>query len=166
MGRLFLAVIGALMISFANIEPTTTPIFIDDPCTEEIPVVETEYIIPDVPIIRTTSYVSLTFKEMDMLESIAMAEAEAEDTKGKALVMRVVLNRSFEWGQSIEEVLYAPNQFATYRMYIKPSENCHEALEMIINGWDESEGAKWFTAGGYSQYGERLWKYGGHYFSK
>lgn len=119
-----------------------------------------------IPLLRDFSFVMLTHSEADLLEAVAMAEAEGEDAKGKALVMRVVLNRSLAWGQSIEEVIYKPNQFAVSRMDIEPSEDCHEALAMIVDGWDESEGALYFNAGKYSRYGNPLFQHGGHYFSK
>lgn len=50
-------------------------------------------------------------KESYLLAKIAMAEAEAEDTEGKALVMLVVLNRVLgdnEFPDTIEEVIYQP----------------------------------------------------------
>lgn len=42
-----------------------------------------------------------------LLEKIAMAEAESEDTEGKALVMLVVLNRVWDarFPDTIEEVI-------------------------------------------------------------
>ena len=46
--------------------------------------------------------------EAYMLEKITMAEAEGEDTEGKALVMLVVLNRvwSDEFPGTIEDVIF------------------------------------------------------------
>ena len=119
----------------------------------------------NVPLVRTSQFVNLTYEEMDLLEAIAMAEARGEDSKGKALVMRVVLNRSLVKGKSIREIIYAPNQFYTAGM-TKGDDDCHEALTMVMDGWDESQGALYFCAGGYSRYGEPLFQYGGHYFSK
>jgi len=119
----------------------------------------------NVPLVRTSQFVNLTYEEMDLLEAIAMAEARGEDSKGKALVMRVVLNRSLEKGKSIKEIIYAPNQFYTAGM-TEGDEGCHEALAMVMDGWDESQGALYFCSKGYSRYGEPLFQYGGHYFSK
>lgn len=128
----------------------------------------------EVPLIRTSEYVNLTFEEMDLLEHIAMAEAEGEDTIGKALIMRVVLNRSLRDGMSIEEVIYAKNQFATHRMYVEPTDDCHEALAMVMDGWTEREvDGEWdktkkiyyFLPSDYPSYGEPLFQHGGHYFS-
>lgn len=143
----------------------------------EIPMVEIEeeQTFSEVPLIRTSAYVNLTFEEMDLLEHIAMAEAEGEDTIGKALVMITVLNRSRHDGKSIYDVIYRQGQFATHRMYIEPTEDCHEALAMVMDGWNEKEiefengleeyiPIRWFSADGYPIYGQRCFKYGGHYF--
>ena len=159
--------ICALMIVLADIQSTSAPIYeIYELEPEEIPILDADYVESDIPLIRTTAFVSLTLEEMDLLQDIAMAEAEGEDAKGKALVMRVVLNRSLAWNKPIKEIIYEPNQFATFRMGIEPSEDCHEALAIIVEGWDESEGAIWFCSKGYPNYGEPLFQYGGHYFSK
>lgn len=119
----------------------------------------------EVPLARTSQFVNLTFEEMDLLERIAMAEARGEGSVGMAYVMRVVLNRSLKNGTSIRDTIYARGQFYTAGMNIEPSDECHEALAMIIDGWDESQGALYFCATGYN--GKTpLFKYGGHYFSK
>lgn len=126
----------------------------------------------DIPI--TSGPLVLTYEEQCLLLDIAMAEAEGEDTIGKALVMITVLNRVNEYDSSIGEIIYAPHQFATYRMGIQPSDDCYEALEMVINGWNEyqipgdwdhSKKIRWFCADGYSIYGEPMFRYGGHSFS-
>lgn len=119
-----------------------------------------------VPIIRMCVYYPLTFREMDLLQQLAMEEARGEDAKGQALVMRVVINRAIKWNKSIEEIIYATGQFSTYGIgsYV-PNEANNEAIGMIVDGWDESEGALYFCADGYNGK-EPLFKYGGHYFSK
>lgn len=134
------------------------------------------FVRAEVPAIRTSEFLNLTFEEMDMLERVAMAEAEGEDSIGKALVMLTVLNRSELSGMPIGEVIYAPNQFCTTRMGITPTDDCHEALAMVMDGWNETyleTDEEWdrtkrvfyFGANGYSQYGEPAFQYGGHYFS-
>lgn len=138
-------------------------------------VLSAELFVPqDVPLIRTTEYVNLTFEEMELLERIAMAEAEGEDTIGKALVMMTVLNRSRRDGESIYVVIYKDGQYCIERMNIEPTDDCHEALAMVMDGWNESmlecnehKDMKiyYFTNQGYSQYGEPMFQYGGHYFS-
>ena len=110
-------------------------------------------------------FLNLTFEEQELLEQIAMAEAKGEGSKGMALVMCVVLNRSEKEGKSIEEVIFADGQFYTAGM--EPgSDACHEALAMVMDGWDESQGALFFNRDGYRAGREPLFKYGNHYFSK
>lgn len=86
-----------------------------------------------------------------MLEKIAMAEAEGEDTEGKALVILVVLNRvwSDEFPDTIEGVITQTDAFTSYENgrydRVEPSEDCHDALELVqVKHWDESEGATYF----------------------
>lgn len=120
----------------------------------------------EVPIIRRSSYYSLTFEEMDLLQQLAMIEARGEDAIGQALVMRVVINRAIKWNKSIEEIIFAQGQFSTYGMgSYTPNENNNEAIGLIVDGWDESEGALYFCADGYNGK-EPLFQHGGHYFSK
>lgn len=116
-------------------------------------------------------------KTADMLLKIAWAEAEGESTEGKALVMRVVLNRveSDLFPDTVEEVLYQPNQFETVkdygRYYSYPgSEDCEEVLQMIRSGWDESSGALYFESAAIDSWmdynTEYLFTWGGHKFFK
>lgn len=110
-----------------------------------------------------------------MLMQIAMAEAEGEDTEGKALVMCVVLNRVWSEGfpDSIEEVIFQPKQFSPVceggRYYTTEADaDCRAALEMVMSGWDESEGALYFesceNSSWHSQNLELLFQHGGHRF--
>ena len=133
---------------------------------EDEPEEKVEEIDSEIPLLRTDAYVKLTDEECDLLEAVAMAEAEGEDARGKALVMRVVLNRSLKYNMSIKEVIYSPKQFCIDRMDIEPSEDCHEALSMIIDGLDESQGALYFSPHAYSKYGEPLFQHGNHFFSR
>ena len=158
----FTASYGSALNHFQSPElEKDAPMIISEPL-----VLEEQKTIGEVPIIRTSEYLNLTFEEMELLEQIAMAEARGEGSKGMALVMRVVLNRSRRDGMSVRAVIYAPNQFYTAGM--EPgSEECHEALAMVMDGWDESQGACYFQRNGYSPWGEEaLFKYGNHYFSK
>lgn len=160
-----LAGIGSWQNQFNNPQVSRdVPMIIEEPIILHPDPTEFE-VTSEIPLIRTSQYVNLTFEEMDLLEQIAMAEAEGEDVIGKILVMRVVLNRSLRDGKSIEDVIFTPNQFYTRGM--KPGdEGCHEAIGMVIDGYDPSEGALYFSAGGYSRYGEPLFQHGSHYFSK
>lgn len=110
-----------------------------------------------------------------MLMKLAMAEAEGESIEGKALVMLVVLNRvwSDDFPGTIEAVIFQPKQFSPVeeggRYYTtEPNEECWEALELVMNGWDESGGALYFESceGGswHSENLEYLFQEGNHKF--
>lgn len=110
-----------------------------------------------------------------MLAKIAMAEAEGESVEGKTLVILVVLNRvwSDEFPDSIEEVIFQKNQFSPVAeggryWTTEPDAGCYEALELVMGGWDESQGAFYFESTGrdgwHSQNLEFLFEFGGHKF--
>lgn len=110
-----------------------------------------------------------------MLAKIAMAEAEGESVEGKALVILVVLNRvwSDEFPDSIEEVIFQKNQFSPVAeggryWTTEPDAGCYETLELVMGGWDESQGAFYFESTGrdgwHSQNLEFLFEFGGHKF--
>ena len=85
-----------------------------------------------------------------LLARIAMAEAEDQDTEGKALVMCVVLNRVWDdsFPGTIRDVIFEKNQFSPIFDgrwdRVEPNEDCYKALEMVEQGWDESQGATYF----------------------
>ena len=144
---------------------------------------ETEAIVHVEPMTeeRTeTQYISMKLSDEEklMLAKIAMAEAEGEDLKGKALVIRVVLNRvsSLEFPNTIKEVIFANNgktyQFSPIKpggrwWTTEPNEECWEAVKLVQTGWDESQGALYFESGGKSEYHKTLkflFKHGCHNF--
>lgn len=114
--------------------------------------------------------------EAYLLAKIAMAEAEGEDLKGKALVIMVVLNRVWlpEFPGTIREVIYQENQFSPINNgrwdNIEPDSECYEALDMVAHGWDESQGATYFESRSDSTWHQDnldfLFLHGGHYFYK
>jgi N-acetylmuramoyl-L-alanine amidase len=87
-----------------------------------------------------------------LLAKIAMAEAEGEDVEGKAYVMAVILNRvkDKKFPNTIRDVIYARNQFTPISdgrfNRVEPNKECYDALNMIINGWDKSNGALYFES--------------------
>lgn len=114
-----------------------------------------------------------------LLAKIAYGEAGGEDVEGQALVIRVVLNRvwSDDFPDSIPEVIYQCDpdvQFAATTSVDwdswEPSESCWQALELVESGWDESQGATYFCAGGESPWHQEhlteLFTHGGHTFYK
>ena len=139
--------------------------------SELLPVSDTQD-IPQIIMSRDWSA-----EDAYLLEKIAMAEAEGEDTEGKALVMLVVLNRVWSDGfpDSIQDVIYEEGQFTPVSNgrfdRVEPDEDCHAAMQLITTGqWDESRGALYFESGGgdtwHSRNLEFLFQHGGHYFYK
>ena len=118
---------------------------------------------------------SLSPEDSYLLAKIAMAEAESEDTEGKALVMLVVLNRVKAGGfpDSVEEVIYQARQFSPVASgrfdRVEPDADCWLALSLIEeDGWDESMGATYFESESESTWHEEnlefLFQHGNHYF--
>lgn len=116
-------------------------------------------------------------EEKQILLKIAMAEAEGEGTSGKVYVMRVVLNRvqSEEFPNTIKKVVFQKNQFSPVKdngryWNLEPDEECYEAYNMIENGWDDSEGALYFSRTGSSPWMQEntdfLYEIGNHSFYK
>ncbi len=129
-----------------------------------------------LPVRKPTRKAS-TFSKKDayLLMKIAMAEAEDEDTIGKALVMRVVLNRvkHKEFPNSIKKVIYQEKQFSPIANgrfdRVEPNEDSRKALDMIAEDeWDESGGALYFESKSDSTWHQDnlrfLFRHGNHYF--
>ena len=115
--------------------------------------------------------------EQEMLMKLTMAEAGGEDLEGKALVMRVVINRlrDPEFPNTVQGVICEPGQFSPMsdgRYYdMVPDEECDKALYMIMHGWDESQGATYFRTvvhdtTWHSENLKELFTHGNHTFYK
>lgn len=114
-------------------------------------------------------------EESYLLAKIAMAEAEDQDTEGKALVILVVLNRVWDsrFPDTIHDVIYEERQFSPVANgrfgRVEPNADCWQALSMIeLDGWDESMGATYFESESESTWHEDnlqfLFQHGDHLF--
>lgn len=127
---------------------------------------------------RTGLIHSMDFDASDayLLEKIAMAEAESEDTEGKALVMLVVLNRVWDtrFPDTIEEVIMQDGAFTPVSNgrydKVEPDADCMKAMELItVEHWDESQGALYFEKASdestwHSRNLQKLFTHGAHTF--
>lgn len=127
---------------------------------------------------RTGLIHSMDFDANDayLLEKIAMAEAESEDTEGKALVMLVVLNRVWDarFPDTIEEVIMQDGAFTPVSNgrydKVEPDADCMKAMELItVEHWDESQGALYFEKASdestwHSRNLQKLFTHGAHTF--
>ncbi len=119
--------------------------------------------------------------DIHMLLQIAAAEAGTEDVIGKALVLCVIKNRieSEEFPNTVREVIYqckngnyqfSPVKNEAYEN-AEVTADCYEALELVLSGWDESQGAVYFctpaAAGKWHEHHLRfLFEHGNHRFYK
>lgn len=130
----------------------------------------------EVPFQSLVASMDWDAEESYLLAKIAMAEAESEDTEGKALVMLVVLNRVWDdekFPNTIEEVIYQPGQFSPISNgrfdEVEPDADCWAALDLImVDKWDESYGATYFESKSdstwHSENLDFLFQHGKHYF--
>lgn len=141
----------------------------------EANVVSEEKYGPNVQYEFAKRKLALSSKERYLLAKIAMAEAEGESLKGKALVMMVVLNRVWDenFPNTIEDVIYQEKQFSPISdgrwEKVEPDADCWKALQMIQEDcWDESQGALYFESNSESNWHRNnlkyLFKHGNHYF--
>ena len=120
---------------------------------------ESTQVVDEVRTVKQIKYLPIDEYERHLLARIAMAEAESEGLKGKALVMNVILNRvkSKDFPNSIEEVIFQEYQFTPVsdgRFYeVTPNKECWDAFELVRTGYDESQGALYFI----SDFSENTW---------
>ena len=126
---------------------------------------------------------SLSTKEIEILERIVEAEATGEDIKGKILVANVIINRvnDSSFPDTVEEVVFQKTggtyQFSPIsdkRYYsVKISDETKEAVRRVLHGEDYSQGALYFSARKRASAAnmkwfdsklKRLFQYGGHEF--
>lgn len=118
-------------------------------------VLEVDLVKKTVEVSSQSVIDALDLKQEDLylLAKIAMAEAEEEDTEGKALVMLVVLNRiaDNEFPDTVEKVIYQPGQFTPVSDgrfdVVEPDADCWKALDLVMTEkWDASCGATYFES--------------------
>lgn len=92
----------------------------------------------------------VTRRERHLLAKIVQAECETDPIRAKMLVANTVLNRvrDPEFPSGIEEVIFQAGQFSPVTdgrwEASKPDDTCFYAVDAVLAGWDESEGATYF----------------------
>lgn len=125
----------------------------------------------DLKKVEDPLYGEYTEEEIDMITVICYREARGEGIEGMRLVADVILNRvdSEFFPNSVKDVISEPHQFSTYRNGDMTEKDltidCYGAVLAEIQERTDSE-ILYFTAGGYSPYGEPAYKVGNHYFNK
>ena len=134
---------------------------------------------------NNSTKIKLSSKEKAVLMRIVEAEATGEDMKGKMLVANVVLNRvnSSKFPDTVEEVVFQKSgsvyQFSPIkdgRYYkVNISAETKKAVNRVLNGEDESQGALYFMSRSKAKSSSVTWfdkaltkvfKYGTHEFYK
>lgn len=115
----------------------------------EIPVMEYVYI--EVPVEKKSVY-SFTSEEREMLARLVYLEAGIESKECQMAVCSVVINRlnNGYWGDTLEEVVYAKNQFSPANKISNttPSEKEYESVDYVLqNGVTIPEYVMYFRAG-------------------
>lgn len=109
--------------------------------------------VPTEAPAETTMPEVLTFteEEEELLLKLGMSERGSTGcTTCMALVMRTALNRveSPKFSSTIKGVIYAAEQFTPVMdgSFDKavPNDACYAALDLVIHGWDESQGALFY----------------------
>lgn len=133
--------------------------------------------LPEWYIKTEDNDLDLSESDAYLLAKLAMAEAEGEDTIGKALVIRTVLNRvesdNAYFPDTVSEVIFQNGAFTPVHNgrfeKVEPNEDCYAALELVKEGWDESQGALYFerttkAETWHSRNLEKLFVHGNHTF--
>ena len=122
---------------------------------------EAEVITEEVTFEQEAPLVS----EDDLMARVIQAEAGSEPFIGKVAVAAVILNRSEMYGQTINDVLTKPNQFAVPSL--KAEEDCYRAVEFARENRDlfPSNMIYFRNKHYHTKYGEPYTVIGGHYFS-
>lgn len=112
----------------------------------------------------------LTQEEIDLIALVTMAEAEGETELGKRLVIDTILNRMDDshFPDTAYDVIYQPYQFSA--MWCDRIDRCYVMSEIVELVKEEllertNHDVIFFMAGGYSKYGEPMFKEYCHYFS-
>jgi spore germination cell wall hydrolase CwlJ-like protein len=104
----------------------------------------------------------------DIMAIVAMREAKGEGFIGKVAVVATILNRCDYYGETVETVVYKPNQFSFSKDTI-PNDDCYKAVEIAKQQRDLFPATMlWFKADGYhtgKYYGKPYMQIGNHYFN-
>lgn len=129
---------------------TITPL----PTTTSLPIakIATQKPVNEIRKKKEINKPKLSDEDKYMLAKIAMAEAEGESTKSKALVIATVLNRvsNKKFPNTIKEVIFQENQFSPTSNgrweRVEPNKDCYKALDMVLKGKIKSKGSLYFES--------------------
>lgn len=140
-----IAVISAVVGLSCMVDDITTPVLENaevDEVTTELPKIKppkTEATYETQPTMIGT-YVEygdiyLTPNEINELATLVYLEGGAESRYTKECIASVVLNRMYVYGQTLEEVIHAPNQFEPAELIdqYEPTEECIDIVNALLD---------------------------------
>lgn len=149
----------------AEVEPVKEAVVQYDPPPEPMPEVDVS------EMESATPRYALTVSERDIVERVVMAEAEGEGFDGQRLVSQCILNTAEAMDLRPDEVVLAPNQYATPAQ--EASQEVKDAVSAVFDDGNmvTDEPIQWFYA---PRYVSSAWheskafvlEYGGHRFFK
>lgn len=111
----------------------------------------------------------LTDSEKELIARVTYCEAGGESEDGQRLVIDTILNRMEHdnFPDTVKEVIYQSGQFACTGALYKHSVK-EDILDLVDEELEEqyNDECTYFQRGGYTRYGDPLFKEGHHYFSK
>lgn len=101
----------------------------------------------------------------DLIARVVMSEAGGEPYIGKVAVAATIINRADKYSQTVEQVVYAPNQYAKPYGGV-PNAECYKAVVEAINHRDLfPRDMLYFRTKHYHSFGVPYTVIGAHYFS-
>lgn len=106
-----------------------------------------------------SNYYDITYDEIDMLSRLVYLEAGGESYECMKGVASIVLNRMTSTGMSLQDVIYAPNQFspACYIESTSYTDDAYNAVMYVVeNGPSLPEYVTFFRADHYHDFGNDI----------
>ena len=132
--RVITSLIGIILLLLIYIVAIPPQVEIKE--VEILKKIEVEKEVP-VEVIKEPSYVyNVTSSEREMLARLVYREANTESIECQMAVASVVINRwqNGRWGQTLGEVVYAPEQFSPANLLYKttPTETNYAAVDHVL----------------------------------
>lgn len=112
-----------------------------------------------------TAYIPYTEDEINLMARVVMSEGSILSYDSKKMIAQVIINRvnSDEFPDTVEEVIFQPNQFSTCNNG-EPGPDCYKAVDEAIMEMEHPNDLLYFRLD-FVQYGYEYAKDGNTYFS-
>ena len=164
LGAVITTIIVALILAYISFNAEAQdnlPVLHATPILKaKIEVIEKAGSVPDMPEAKEP-----ILSDEDIMAIVAMKEAGNQELIGKVAVVATILNRCDYYGETVETVVYKPNQYSFDKDTI-PNEDCYMAVKIALRERDLfPHTMMWFLPNDWSPYGDHYLKIQDHYFS-